>query len=138
MFGFGRKPDHFNEFLEYLVDDWQMKARYAAAFLSAYRMDISVMHEDGLKRLDRSIDLSRAENRLLMHTMPNPKDFALVGQAYKACINDIRMGKHVNTDVETAIWAILWTRSDLLESIPRPRESPRFSHGEESGNLILT
>lgn len=120
MFGFGRKPDHFNDFMEYLVERWQMKTRYAAAFLSAYRTDISVLHEDGLKRLDNSIDLSRPENRLLAHTMPDPKDFALVGQAYKAYLSDLRRGKYVNTDVEVAIWAILCNRSDLLESVDRP------------------
>ncbi len=54
MFGFGRKPDHFATFLEYLIERWNMKARFAGAFLSAYRTDISVMHE-GLKRLENSV-----------------------------------------------------------------------------------
>lgn len=120
MFGFGKKPDHFPEFLEFLTEKWQMKPRYAAAFLNAYRTDISVMHEQGLKRLDASIDLSRPENRLLAYQMPDPRDFALVGQAYKAYLSDLRRGKHVDTDVEVAIWAILCNRSDLLESVDKP------------------
>ena len=53
MFGLGKKPDHFTEFLEYLTEKWQMKPRYAAAFLNVYRTDISVMHEQGLKRPTR-------------------------------------------------------------------------------------
>jgi len=32
----------------------------------------------------------------------------------------LRRGKHVNTDVELAIWGILANRSNLLESIDRP------------------
>ena len=120
MFGFGKKPDHFTEFLEYLVERWQMKTRYAGAFLSAYRTDISVMHEQGLERLEGSVDFSKPENRLLAYQMPDPRDFALVGQAYKAYLNDLRRGKHVDTDVEVAIWAILCNRSDLLESVDKP------------------
>ena len=120
MFGFGKKPDHYAEFLEYLTDHWHMKPRFAAAFLNAYRTDISVMLEQGLKRLNESIDLSRPENRLLAYQMPDPRDFALVGQAYKAYLNDLRRGRHVNTDVEVAIWAMLCNRSDLLESVDKP------------------
>ena len=120
MFGFGKKPDHYPEFLEYLTERWRMKPRYAAAFLNAYRTDISVMHEEGLKRLDASVDLSRPENRLLAHQMPDPRDFALVGQAYKAYLNDLRRGRYVDTDVEVAIWAVLCNRSDLLESVDKP------------------
>lgn len=81
MFGFGNKPDHFTPLLEYLVEHWQMKTRYASAFLSAYRADISILHEQGLKRLESSIDFSKPENRLLAYQMPDPRDFALVGQA---------------------------------------------------------
>lgn len=120
MFGFTKRPDHFTLFLEHLTEQWQMKPRYAAAFLNAYRTDISVMHEQGLQRLDASIDLSRPENRLLAYSMPDPRDFALVGQAYKGYLADLRRGRHVGTDVEVAIWAILSNRSDLLESVDKP------------------
>ena len=120
MFELGKKPDHFTEFLEYLTEKWQMKPRYAAAFLNAYRTDISVMHEQGLKRLDAAVDLSKPENRLIAFQMPDPRDFALIGQAYKGYLNDLRRGKHVNTDVEVAIWAILCNRSDMLESVDKP------------------
>jgi len=120
MFGFGKKPDHYAEFLEYCTERWQMKPRFAAAFLNAYRSDISVLHEQGLKRLEASVDLSSPEGRLFALQMPDPRDYALVGQAYKAYLSDLRRGKHVDTDVEIAIWAILCNRSDLLESIDRP------------------
>ena len=119
MFGFGRKPDHFNEFMEYLIEDWHMNARYASAFLSAYRTDISVYYDQGIEHLNKSIDFSAPENRLLPYTMPDPRDLALVGQAHKAYLKDLRRGKHVGTDVEVAIWAILCNRSDLLESVDK-------------------
>ena len=119
MFGFDKKPDHFPEFLEYVTEKWQMKPRFAAAFLNAYRTDISLMHEQGLKRLDACVGLSKPENRLVAYQMPDPRDFALVGQAYKAYMNDLRRGKHVDTDVEVAIWAVLCNRSDLLESVDK-------------------
>ena len=119
MFGFGKKPDHFTSLLEYLVDDWQMKTRYASAFLSAYRSDISALHDSGLKRLEASFDLSKPENRLLAYQMPDPRAFAIVGQAYKAYLNDLRRGKYVGTEVEISIWAILSNRSDLVADVDK-------------------
>lgn len=115
-----RKPDHFTEFLTYLTKEWHFKDRYAQAFLSAYRADISALHDDGLARLDASFDLSKPENRLLAHQMPDPRAFALVGQAYRAYLADLSQGKHLGTDVEVAIWAILWNRTDLLSSVDKP------------------
>ena len=41
-------------------------------------------------------------------------DLALVGQAYSAYMADLRRGKHIGTDIEKAIWAILANRSDLV------------------------
>ena len=119
MFGFGKKPDHFTSLLEYLVDDWQMKTRYASAFLSAYRSDISALHDSGLKRLEASFDLSKPENRLLAYQMPDLRAFAIVGQAYKAYLNDLRRGKYVGTEVEISIWAILSNRSDLVADVDK-------------------
>ena len=119
MFGFGKKPDHFTSLLEYLVDDWQMKTRYASAFLSAYRSDISALHDSGLKRLEASFDLSKKENILLAYQMPDLRAFAIVGQAYKAYLNDLRRGKYVGTEVEISIWAILSNRSDLVADVDK-------------------
>ena len=59
----------------------------------------------------------RLLGRLLVHQMPDPREFALVGQAYAAYNSDIKQGKKRGTPIETAIWAILWNRSDLLASI---------------------
>jgi hypothetical protein len=118
MFGFGKAPDHFPELLEHLVENWDMRARYASAFLSEYRSSISKIHEQGLKNLERLRTDGSAEQKLIAIST-EPKDYALVGQAYQAYLTDLRRGKNVNTDIELAIWAILANRVDLLESIDR-------------------
>lgn len=103
-----------------MTEEWHFKSRYAQAFLTAYRTDISALHEEGLARLDASVDLSKPENRLLAYLIPDLRAFGLVGQAYKGYLSDLRQGKYVGTDVEIAIWAILWNRTDLLASVDRP------------------
>lgn len=118
MFGFGKAPDHFSDLLEHLVEDWCMRTRYASAFLSEYRTPISKIHEHGLKNLDRVRTHGDAEQKLIALST-EPKDYALVGQAYQAYLTDLRRGKHVGTDIELVIWAILAHRIDLLESIDR-------------------
>ena len=44
-------------------------------------------------------------------------EVVIVAQAYMAYMADLRRDKHVGTDVEKAIWAILSNGSDLLDSI---------------------
>jgi hypothetical protein len=109
--------DYGDEFLSYLVDDWQFREKYAKAFLIEYGDEISRLYDKGLKRLEASLDLSRPENRLLAAEMPDPRAFALVAQAFSAYANDLQKGKHRGKPVEVAIWAILWNRSDLLETL---------------------
>lgn len=112
-----RGVDHSNEFLLYMTEKWEMKDQVARAFVVAYGKALSQQHEEGLARLDKSIDLSAPENRLLAYEMPDPRDFALVGQAYRAYAEDFQSGKHRGTPVELAVWAILWNRSDLVRTI---------------------
>lgn len=56
MFGlFGSKRDAqkaYEELLAYLTDDWEMKGRYAGAFLEAYRRSISKIYGEVMKRYD--------------------------------------------------------------------------------------
>lgn len=106
-----------SEFFAYMTEDWQMKEAVARAFLSMYEKDLLRLHEQGMARLDKSIDFSSSENRLLAYQMPDPRDFALVGQAYRAYSQDISRGRHKGGPVELAVWAILWNRSDLLRAV---------------------
>ena len=119
MSWFSKKPDHFTEFLEYLIEQWQMKTRFASAFLSAYRKEISAIHEGTLKLIEDSVELSVHEKRLEA-SAPEMRDMALVVQAWKGYLLDLRRGKHVGTDVEVAIWAILCNKPDLFESVDKP------------------
>lgn len=112
-----RTVDYGDEFFSYMVDDWQFREEYAQAFLNEYGADLSRLHDQGLRRLEASLDLSRPENRLLAAEMPDPRAFALVGQAFTAYANDLQKGKHRGTPVEIAIWAVLWNRSDLLGTL---------------------
>lgn len=116
MFGFGNTPDHFGALLEYLVEDWGMRARFASAFLTAYRIPISKLHERGLRNLGRVAANGSADQRLIAMAS-EPRDYAIVGQAYQAYLKDLRRGRHVGTDVELSIWAILVSHSDLLTAI---------------------
>jgi hypothetical protein len=118
MFGFGKAPDHFSDLLEYLVETWDMRARFASAFLSEYRKPISKIHEQSLKNLRHLRTHGDAEQRLFALST-EPRVYTLVGQAYQAYLTDLRHGRHVGTDVELAIWAILSNRTDILESIDR-------------------
>jgi hypothetical protein len=109
--------DYAKEFFLYLVDDWQFRDEYAQAFLREYGPDLSRLHDQGLRRLEASLDLSRPENKLLAAEMPDPRAFALVAQAYSGYVNDLKNDKHRGTPVEFAIWAILLNRNDLLSTL---------------------
>ena len=114
MFGFGKKPDHFVELMEHLVDRSGMRTRFASAFLSAYKDDVSKRFEDGSKRAQQTLaTLSRVQQ--LMFNPSDIYDLAIVGQAYMGYMQDLRSGRHVGTDVERAIWAFLVNHSDLLK-----------------------
>jgi len=118
MFGFGRKPDHSGELLEFLVDAWEMKPRVAGAFIAAYGKGASTRLDEGTKRAEAQFAaLSEAERLQLFAAGDEPRKFAVIAEAYNAFLTDIRKGKHAGTDVELAVWAILWNDSALLEQI---------------------
>ncbi len=114
MFGFGKKPDHFVDLMEHLVDRTGMKTRFASAFLSAYKDDFSKRFEEGTKRAEQIL----AAASIAQQIMFNPTevyDFAIVAQAYFGYLQDLRHGRYVGTEVELTIWALLINHSDLLK-----------------------
>lgn len=114
MFGFGKKPDHFADLMEHLVDRAGMRTRFASGFLSAYRDDISKRFEEGTKRAEQTLAAMPRIQQLVF----NPSDiydFTIVAQAYMGYMQDLRFGQHVGTEVERAIWALLVNHIDLLE-----------------------
>jgi predicted DNA-binding protein (UPF0278 family) len=114
MFGFGKKPDHFADLMEHLVERSGMRARFASAFLSAYKDDVSKRFEEGTRRAEKTLaGASRIEQ--MMFNPAELYDFTIVAQAYVGYLQDLRRGRHVGTDVELAIWALLVTHIDLVQ-----------------------
>ena len=113
MFGFGKKPDHYSDLLDHMIEEMGIKPRYAAAFLNAYRSTISTNLERGIKQTLRMIDGMPGGN-LLYHQLPNQLTTAIAAQAYNSFLHDLRKGRHVGTDVELVTWAILKTENDIF------------------------
>ena len=115
--------DEYEEFYDRLVDDWEMKPRYAMAFLTAYKRKLGKKLNRGrrkasqlLKNPNPEIDktLGPLGSTIAALNLEDP-DLLLVSQAYEGYMTDLRRRKFVGTDVEKAIWAILSNRSDLFE-----------------------
>jgi hypothetical protein len=121
MFGLFKKYDDvYDELYDHLVNDWQMKDRYAKAFLDVYRKTLAKIHGEGKERMHQLRNSDNPEHRLLSVVAGGDQNnYALVAQAYMGYMADLRRGKHIDTDVELAIWAILSNRSDLLETLDR-------------------
>jgi hypothetical protein len=131
MFGFSCRPDHFTELFVRLVETWHMRARCAGAFVSAYRRDISALHESGAWSFHGSE--MKSTRMLSADGEAHPCDLSLVKQAYRAYMTDIRQGRHLGTDVELAVWAILAKRSDLV----RPFDSTTSRFIEDNRELLF-
>ena len=117
MSWFNSYDKEFSELFSHLSEEWQMKPYYCAkAFLDTYKKDIGKMFSKGQKRMSQLRDSSPLSFFALGLEAP---DLALVGQAYKAFMVDLRRGRHIGTSVEKAIWAILANRSDLVDGLDR-------------------
>lgn len=117
MFGFGKPKDHVPELLEYMIERMGFRARYAGAFLSMYSKQVSKLFEDGVKRIEKSGMLNDPMVRLGIARGPDPREMALVGQAYTAYITDLRGGIDVGREVEAAVWVLLCDNSDFVNSV---------------------
>ena len=116
----------YEELFSYLTenDDWEMKPRYAKAFLEAYKKPLGKKLRKGRKAASDILnegpgfesDIGPFSSTMLALELQD-HDVVIVAQAYIAYMADLRRGKHVGTDVEKAIWAILSNSPDLLDSI---------------------
>ncbi len=109
----------YEELFSRLTERWEMKPHYARAFLDAYKRSIGKVLSSGKKRMSKLHESTDPSVRLFAFVNADSHDLALVGQAYTAYMTDLRRGKHVGTDVEKAIWAILANRSDLFSDADR-------------------
>ena len=106
---------------EYLLREIGMRPRYVAAFLRAYgrrmakrlRKAEHMVQGKGLGRFSTPVD------RLgLLAAGVNDLGVGVVATAYRGYMADLRRGKHVGSDVEKAIWAILYEcREDELKEL---------------------
>lgn len=121
MFGFGKSyDDEYLELYEHLTQQRGMKPDYAESFLNAYKKSIGKMFVQGKKRLEGLEIVSDAERKIMRELNPGYEcDLVLVEQAYAAYFRDLRRGKHVGTQIEKAIWAILYTKLDLVLSFDK-------------------
>lgn len=130
MFGlFGSKEvtqKAYHELLKFLTEEWRMKDRYARAFLDEYRSDIAKLHKQITSRVDELLQRGDDAARRVMSLeiiaaggMDHLLSVILVTQAYRAYMSDLRRGKHVGTNIELAIWAILSNRSDLVQDFDK-------------------
>lgn len=116
MFGFGKKPDHCGLLTEYLIEEVKLKPRLAGSFIATYGAGASARLEKGLKGFQGMTQLQQLEARA---RGDDPRLFALIAEAYHAYLIDVRTGRIKGSDNELALWAILWNRTDLLESFDK-------------------
>ncbi len=126
MFSLRKKTPRSKEFLEYMVELLNMNRRYAEAFLRAYDIGVSLTYSETLNKYS----LSSQDHVLLESTDTDLFALSLVQQAYTAYVVDLRHGKFVGTDVEVAVWAILCSRPDVLESMDKTLAAYLEAHRE--------
>jgi len=112
MFGLFKKTDRYNELYDHLVYGWKMKSGFAAAFINEYRDSLSKQYEKGLT-FHRQEIMSQDGDGLEMILL-SLRDTTIVSQAYLSYMHDLRSGKHVGTNIEKAIWAILISRRKIV------------------------
>lgn len=132
---FGSYKEELGELRNYLLSEIGMGPRYVSAFLSAYgrrmakrlRKAEQIVQGKGLGRSATPFD------RLgLLAGGVTDLGVAVVATAYRGYMGDLRRGKHVGTDVEKAIWAILdECRDDELRELDTGLAEYIAEHVEE-------
>lgn len=107
-----------NEIRRYLDQEKKMRAEYSGPFIAAYGRKMGILIESGRKKAV-SFNTSNAEGAQANQIFAeNGVRFAVLGQAIRAYMTDLRSGSHVKTAVETAIWGIILDEErELVDSI---------------------
>ena len=109
--------DEYFELYEYLTQDWTMKSKYAKPFLNTYKKSIGKMFYKGKKRMASFENSQDIRKQFLAVAGDDNEAYVLVAQAYKAYVKDLRRSTHIDTPVESAIWAILCKNPNLVGSL---------------------
>ena len=108
----------YHGLLDHLTSDWQMRPRFAVAFLNAYRRKIGKSLRRGQAEASKLLNSGQSLSGLMALELSD-LDYPLVATAYEGYLVDLRRGKHIRTDVELAIWAILSNRMDILKEVDK-------------------
>lgn len=116
MFRFTSYKKEFNELREHLLSEHiGMRPRYASAFLNVYGRRMAKRYRKASKMSDSIMSSPQSSlPQTIVALDLSDLNVVFIATAYSAYMADLRRGKHVGTDVEKAIWAILDNRSDLL------------------------
>lgn len=119
MFGFFKTYNNeADELYDHLINHWDMRPEYARAFLDAYRKSLGRLLAKGRERMSMLENSDSPDMRMTRNlSRGEDEEFALVGRAYQAYMEDLRRGRHVGTKIEMAIWAVLVNRTDLVEHL---------------------
>lgn len=121
-----------SELREHLLSEHGMRPRYTSAFLNAYGRRMAKRYRKAVKISDSVMGSpqSGVEQTLLAFELTD-MNLVFVAAAYKGYMTDLRRGRHVGTDVERAIWAILHNCSSLLSDLDEGLADYIEEHAEE-------
>lgn len=101
-----------------LKNEWNMKDEYSRPFLIKYKKNIGRIVQDGNARVDKLLKSKDVSDRIVAREMKlSLLDYALVNQAYVSWMGDVRSGNCSSKEIEMAIAAILFNRTDLVMTV---------------------
>ena len=130
---FGSYKKELDELREHLLSESVgMRPRYASAFLTAYGRRMAKRYRKATRTAESVMDAPGSGLPQTIFALDiTDLNLAFVAAAYSGYMADLRRGKHVGTDVEKAIWAILDNRSDLLRDLDDGLAEYIGDHSEE-------
>ena len=119
MFDFLRSyKAEIRELSTYLTVKWKMKPAYVNAFLDTYKKEVGSALVLCKKRMSAAHKSKDPDQSLAAKSILGQEyAMALVTAAYSGFRKDLKKGKHVGTEVERSIWAILSSRSDIVNQM---------------------
>jgi hypothetical protein len=108
----------FLDLHDHLKNEWNMKDEYSRPFLIQYKKNIGRIVQDGNSRVDKLLKSKDVSDRIAAREMKlSLLDYALVNQAYVSWMGDVRSGNCSSKEIEMAIAAILFNRTDLVMTV---------------------
>ena len=119
MFGFLKSYNaEKRELSTYLSQKWKMNPAYANAFLDTYKKEAGsslVLCKKRMSAARKSLDPD--QSLAAKAIIGQEYAMALVTAAYSGFKKDLQKGEYVGTEIEKSIWAILSSRSDIVDQM---------------------